>query len=161
MENMDSVTVAEARDELREKAAKGETCPLCRQYVKVYRRKLNAGMARWLIRFHRATGGSCKWIHATHVKLDGEPVSEVGCEYSKLAHWALIEQHPEQVGLWRETPAGAKFVGNDSHVLSHAVVYDNRCLRLDGEPVCIVEVLGRKFNYFELMNERPPSNEPS
>ena len=161
MENMDLVTVAEARDALREHAAKGERCPLCKQYVKVYRRKLNAGMVRWLIRFHRATGGSGKWIHATHVKLDGEPVSEVGCEYSKLAHWGLIEQHPERSGLWRETVDGMAFAMNQWTVLSHAVIYDNRCLRLDGDPVKIIEALGAKFDYWELMGERPPSNEPS
>ncbi len=151
----DETTLGEARDWLRERAPKGEKCPCCRQYVRVYRRKLNSGMARWLIRFHLQTWASKNWHHATHIT-----ERAMGEEYSKLAHWKLLEHHPERVGYWRLTDLGTRFALNEQRVQSHAVIYDNRCIRLDGDPVSIVTALGRKFNYNELMAERPGSREP-
>lgn len=151
----DSTSLGDARAALRAHAASGEDCPLCKQYVKVYRRKLNSNMARWLIRFHHATSGNRQWTHATHAVW-----TQLGEEYSKLAHWHLIEKHPDRVGFWRETELGVAFVLNEISVESHAVVYDGECLRLDGTPVSIVTVLGKHFDYAELMRERPESNEP-
>lgn len=155
MKLTDTTTLGDARAALRASAASGAACPLCKQYVKVYHRKLNSNMARWLIRFHRATSGNCQWTHATHTvkTLNSE-------EYSKLAHWKLIEKSGDHVGYWRETALGAAFVRNEVRVESHAVVYNGECLRLEGDPVSIVTVLEEHFDYLELMQDPQESNEP-
>jgi hypothetical protein len=149
----DSVTLGEARSWLRDRAAKGERCPCCRQNVKVYRRKLNAGMAAWLIRFMLATRyGEWRHFRAT---------ARGSGDWSILRFWGLIEKSEDEVGVWRVTKLGRDFASRRVLVLSHAVIYDNQCLRLDGDPITVVNALGRKFDYQELMRERPYSNQPS
>jgi hypothetical protein len=43
---------------------------------------------------------------------------------------------------------------NRSLVPTYAQIYDGRCLGYDGEPVSIVDALGKKFDYHELMEGR-------
>lgn len=155
MELGDSVTLGDARARVRARAAAGVDCPLCRRKVKVYRRKLNSNMVGWLARFHKATDGNCEWAHATHV-VDTRNSEE----YSKLAHWGLIEKHPKTVGFWRETSLGVAFLRDKARVPTYAVVYNRECLHVEGDPISVREALGRPFRIDELMQERPLSREP-
>jgi hypothetical protein len=151
----DTATIEEARGWLRERASKGERCPCCRQFVKVHRRKLNRSMTRWLVRFHALTSGSLDWT-------DTRKFTELVFSHESpggLVYWGLMEPHPEKSRLWRETQLGAEFVRMQTDLPSHAVVYDNRVLRLDGELVGVLNALG-DFEYAELMNERPITNQP-
>jgi hypothetical protein len=150
----DSATVTEARDWLREKSAKGDRCPCCRQFVKVYRRKLNAGMAYWLVRFYRLTGGDDGWYDVLRLLPRGAG------DWSVLKHWGLIEKHRDHQGYWKITSDGADFARNQITEPSHVILYDDRLLRFDGGETTIREALGKKFDYAELMGERPESGEP-
>ena len=157
----DSDSLGTARDWLRANAKTGARCPCCRQYVKVYRRKLNGSMTRVLIAFYRewrSDGGRYQNVFDI-LKRDG--IDYHGADYSKLAYWNLLEQNPEEVGRWRITEDGIRFAQNRYTVPSHAVIYDGRCLRVDGYQVDVIACLGKKFNYNELMAERPLSREPS
>lgn len=138
-------TVAQARAKLRDALVAGEssTCPCCDQFVKLYRRKLNAGMAHSLITLLRASG--TQWAHVPSV------TGRQSSEEAKLRYWELIEAHPERSGYWRVTELGEQFVLGRATVPSHVLLYNNRFLGLDGDSVSIVQCLGEKFSYAELM----------
>lgn len=147
----DDMTLAEARDLLRTLVDDGHDCPVCTQLAKVYRRKINSGMARSLIEMYRVGGPALDWVHVP---------TQIGArsrEEGKLAYWGLVEEeHQERddggrAGYWRVTTKGVQFVSAQIKVPKYARVYDGRCLSLTGDEVTIREALGSKFNYDELM----------
>jgi hypothetical protein len=149
MDFPDDMTLGEARDLLRTLVREGHRCPCCTQYAKVYRFAVNGAMARGLIAMYRR--GGTEWVHVPDLKLPGGHML-------KFRFWGLIEKPSEQVddgnprvGTWRLTSKGETWVRNQSFIASHALIYDNRCLGLAGEHVRITDVLGKKFNYRELM----------
>jgi len=139
---------------LSDNAYKGVRCPCCDQLVKIYRRKLNSGMAITLIRMYLYDPH--EWMvvkdflrrysyHNNH-------------DWTLLKNWCLIEgceRDPEHggrtIGAWRITPLGRMFVKNTIKVHKYVVIYNKRFQRLEGEMVDIRECLGSKFNYYELM----------
>lgn len=146
------MTLADARAELRKLVRDGAECPCCTQFAKVYRFAFNGAMAVGLIRMYR-TGGQ-EWVHVPDLRLPGGHML-------KARYWGLIEKPPElvrddgskRVGIWRMTDAGAAFVNDRARILSHAVIYNNRCLRLVGDPMTIRQLLGKRFDYGELMSQ--------
>lgn len=155
-------TVGQARDWLEARMyGEGAECPCCTQFVKVYRRKLNAGMGRVLIKLWHKAG--LEWTYLPHVDYaEGQTeVRAVGHsgEMCMTRFWGLIEPLPNterndgstRVGWWRMTPLGRDFVGGVVQVQKYAIMYAGRCLELDGPMVGIRDVLGDKFDYSELM----------
>jgi len=148
----DDMTVKQARDLLRGLAQNGgHDCPVCTQRAQVYTFGFNGAMARGLIRMYR-TGGQ-DWVNVPDLGLPGGHML-------KARFWSLIEKPPElvredgssRVGVWRLTEDGVGFVSNRVPIRSHARIYNNRCLGFRGDPVMIVQVLGKRFDYHELMN---------
>ena len=137
---------------LRARVDKGETCPCCGQFAKVYRRKINSGMARSLIRMYLA--GESEKLNYIHVPT---AVGSRSREEGKLRYWGLVEEELEKrpdggrSGYWRVTPSGELFVKGLMTVYSHARIYDGRCLGLTGTQVNIMDALGDRFDYDELM----------
>lgn len=162
-------TLAEAQDWLRNRLDDGAKCPCCKQHAKIYKRKLNSGMAASLIAFAKVTQQTQPkdgWLKVpddfvTTTKL----VTVLGNrEYNKLKHWGLLEgQSPDQsleadtpfTGMWRITELGLKFVRGEVKVARHVYLYDNRQMKgpVGGvvEEIDIKQALGDKFNYAELM----------
>jgi len=145
----DERPLGEARAYLRRGVEDGVRCPCCTQLVKVYRRKLNSGMAVSLIRMYRAAGTD--WVHLP---------TQVGArsrEEGKLRYWGLVEEKNAvrddggHAGWWRLTDAGRSFVLGESRVPRYARVFDGVCRGLRGELVSISDCLGDKFDYAELM----------
>lgn len=145
------ISLDEARAWLRERVDAGETCPCCTQFAKVYRRKLSASIARVLIAMWNNAGS--EWVHLPAIRSRGQ--DEV-----LARHWELIEAMPDvtrddgssRVGWWRLTPRGTDFVHNHSRVPKYARIYNNRLLGYDGtETVSIIDALGTRFNYTDLM----------
>ena len=138
-------SLAAARSWLRERLPVGTRCPCCGQFAKVYRRKLNSGLAHALVAMYRAAGTG--WmdtvrspsVHSRHVGM--------------LQYWGLVEQARERNGVWRVTELGERFARREAEVPGYAVVYDGTLIRLDGNPVLITDALGDKFDYAELMAE--------
>lgn len=128
---------------------KGVHCPGCEQFAKVYRRKVNSGMARSLIAMYRA--GGTTWVDVTEV------TDRRSREEGKLAYWGLVEEFPEgredggRAGMWRVTNLGRSFVLGHTSVPQTAEVYNGVCLRTYGPKTSITTALGDKFNYAELM----------
>ncbi len=145
----DDMTLGEARELLRTVADRGHACPTCTQFVKVYKRLLNAPLGFELIAMYRAYG--TEWGDVTKL---GFP----GGGFAKLRFWGMIEQMPgvrddgsHRVGWWRVTEKGAEFAKGNTRQPRYARVFNNRCLGLGGDDVWIHEALGKKFDYNQLM----------
>lgn len=126
----------------------GAPCPLCGQHAKMYKRKINSGMAKSLIHMYRIAGTG--WVH----------VSAIGAhsrEEGKLAYWGLLEEqkasgtHGGRAGYWRVTDKGEAFLLGKISVPKYAKVYDGRVFGFEGDRVVIEDALGTKFNYNDLM----------
>lgn len=146
-----TTTLLQLKNWTRSHADEGTTCPVCEQHVKVYKRKINSGMARSLIRMYNAAGTD--WVHVPTT------IGSRSREEGKLRYWGLVEEELERrpdggrSGYWRVTPVGELFVLGKMTVYSHARVYNGRCLGLSGDQVSIIDALGEKFSYDELMGK--------
>lgn len=154
----DATPLGEARTWLRDQAeAKGAACPCCQQFTKIYKRKINSGMAYALVLMCRAHG--TEWQDKT-VTLRG--VGSAARDESLLRFWGLIEEDKRlredggRAGWWRVTPNGVRFVRGGMRVPKHAVIYDSRLLRFEGviPGVSVQDCLGDRFDLAELLAER-------
>jgi hypothetical protein len=133
-------------------SGQGLTCPCCSQFAKLYRRKLNSGMARALLMLrgqgrHYTDG----WVDVTGL---GRAMQQLlhHLEYTKLRFWKLIEKHPQaKQSVWRLTDLGHTFAENRVRVSRCVYVYDNEVRGLDGGTTSVREALGDHFDYDELM----------
>ena len=152
---MNTYFVNDAKIEIMDKARhKGADCPVCGQFVKVYKRTINASMAAQLIRADRQFG-----IHHTfHINeiLEGDGG---GADFAKMRYWGLIEEikndNPKKKnsGRWIITVFGRSFIMGHRKMPKYALIYNGRFLDFDGdETVTIQEALGNKFHYQDLLN---------
>jgi hypothetical protein len=142
----------------------GVQCPTCCQHAQRYYRRINSGVARWLIVLvslsprHQPTWTATRDVirRAASLKTFGSSLGS-GEAPSLLPFWGLIETRPntdkdkKHSGMWRPTACGYDFVEGKITVPRVAVVYNNTLERLEGEPVSIRQALGKKFSYDELM----------
>jgi hypothetical protein len=148
----DEMPLGEARTCLRGLVEEGHTCPLCQQLAKVYRRTLNAGMARALVVFYRQAGTD--WAHKPTL-LDG--LGAAARDESLLRFWGLFEEESAvredggRASVWRVTPQGEAWVKCETTVPKYVRVYAGRCLGLEGDPITVRDALGNRFDYGELM----------
>lgn len=158
-------TLAMAKAWLRAQVNDGAHCPCCTQFAKVYKRKLNSSMAYVLVLVDRYPGSD--WLHVpsyinSQVSHAGVAAAVRG-DWAKLTHWGLLEEQPNQeradgssrVGYYKITERGRLFVQCQLRVDRHIWLYDGRPLSRPGGPtVSIIEALGDRFNYAELMAAR-------
>lgn len=144
-------TLLEARAWLLRQLDNGARCPCCSQLAKIYRRKINSGMARSLIAMYRADP-DLGWMHVPTV------IGRQSAEEGKLAYWGLVEETTEpradggRAGWWRLTESGQAFVLGRSRVPKYARIYDGACLGFDATgTVTIRDALGTGFHYDDLM----------
>lgn len=128
---------------------KGTNCPCCGRFTKIYKRKLNQGMAATLIRLSKETPGS--YIHVKEF-LREEKFHNTH-DWTLLRYWGLLESHPEKNALWRITPKGIDFAHGRVNVPRKITLLNNEFLGFSNEETTIVEALGDKFDYNELMSE--------
>ena len=149
------MTLREARALLRELVLGGgeHDCPCCSQLAKIYARSIYGSVAADLIRVAHAGG-----MDAREYVKPIELVRQRAPDLVKTRYWGLVEKlegerddGSRRVGFWRLTPSGLAFVRRQLAVPKHARVYDNKCLGLTGDPVTIVDCLGKRFDYAELM----------
>jgi hypothetical protein len=150
-------TIAEARIAMNEGLDKGTTCPCCERYIKRYRRKLNAGMAIFLVQLYRLSGDQSPWVHALDVyRLNNRRLQG---DYGKLRFWQLIELHPNNdpnktsSGMYRLTAKGRDFVEKRCEVPAHAFVLNNECEKFSDQMISIEGALGTKFDLLDLLSE--------
>ncbi len=148
-------TLAEAREHVMQQRWRpaGTPCPCCDQLAKVYARKLQGAMVRWLIYLARYSGTERIWVSVNELPARGG-------DYAKLLYWGMVEcqQNTDQTkrtsGLWRPTEFGLQFIHGDVQVPSHVLVYATGSLgwKEGAELVDVHEALGSKFDYQELMH---------
>lgn len=151
MNDDEGQSLAEARSWLREHAAKGERCPCCTQFVKIYERKIGAGMANALIIMYNHAGQ--EWFRMPNISHRWKNRDE-----SNLKYWKLIVESTEKredggrAGWWQVTDLGVRFIYDDLRLPKYARTYDNRLLKYHGEELGILDALSTKFNYRDLMD---------
>ncbi len=151
----DSTPLVDAKAWLRERVRKGETCPCCTQFAKVYRRKLNTGMVRVLIWLYHQPTEAGGWVDVANTA----PVwVHRNREIGRLALWGFVEARSiekgdsrKDSGVYRITETGSTFVLGKLRVPAHALIYANRLLRLDDTSMVAVRDALGKFDYEELM----------
>lgn len=152
-------TLTAAREEYFDAAeGAGMACPCCDRFGRKYRRKFNSGMAASLVWLVGEYGRHPIWVDVPKVA----PRSVVSSrEFDKLALWGMAAPHVNEdtqkrcSGVWRPTILGERFVrGVGVVIYSHAIVYNGKVERWDGESIDVVEALGERFDYAELLAGR-------
>ena len=159
-------TVAEERDRLRGELLTGTRCACCRRNVRLWRRKLGAGMAVALLSFYRASENLPAhhdgFLHAEDTfKEDRRISSAARGDFTKLRHWGLIEKAEgeredgsSRNGHYRMTERGRMFCQRRLRVRPAVYEYNGEVYPApagaDDTPVDIVAALGDGFDYREL-----------
>ena len=146
-----SSTLEEAKKYLRDNFSEGVPCPCCTQLVKLYGYKINVGMVVVLIKMYKF---GKEWVH---------PLIDLKTnngDYAKLRFWGLVEPKSKEPtedkkasGYWRITEEGKKFVEGNKLVKEKAFLFNNKCYGFKGKEITIIEALGKKFSYSELMSK--------
>jgi|TARA_R110000744_G_scaffold305880_1_gene414220 hypothetical protein len=154
-------TIKEAKQFLKENYKVGASCPCCSQHVKAYKRKIDAGVAVFLIKMSLMTKPD-EFIHAEKV-LKALGKSTKSMNYSIARYWDLIEREPidksnktkKSSGNWKLTILGRSFVNNEYNPIKHVITYNSKRINWHEktflEVASIEECLGESFNYSELM----------
>jgi len=85
-------------------------------------------------------------------------ITRMGGDTCKMVYWELIEEESSRradggrAGYWAVTPKGRDWILGNITVPQYARIYNGRCQGLTGNERTIVQALGKKFNYRELMN---------
>ena len=157
-------TIEQAKEYLRTQLDKGAECPCCTQYVKMYRRRFNAGMSYGLISIYKIYKEKdisfSEYIHVPR-EFTKRKINPANTEYSKLQYWGLLEQLPNEndptkktTGMWKITRRGIHVVLGNLRVEEAVFVFKTKVISKSEEMVHISETLGKKFDYSELMNKR-------
>jgi hypothetical protein len=147
-------TLSEVKKHLRANWEKGCKCPACGNFVKLYKRKLNSGMAIVLIVLYKYG------IDFIHVKdFLRENKMKNGHDWTLLKYWGLIqerspiigEENTKNSGFWRITKEGIDFVENRLEVKKHVLIYNKKFIGFSEQNIKINDSLGDDFDYYELM----------
>jgi len=160
MEINSNSTLLEIKEYLKKNYEKGIDCPCCRQFVKIYKRKLNTIMAQTLIRLYWLDKNKEGYYHCKQIV---EGISDTGTnDFSKLIYWGLVEEKKKEVtqtktrtsGYWKITDKGKGFVLNQFKLPSYTYVYNGKSYGFSEQMSDIEDCLGVKFNYKSLMANR-------
>lgn len=139
-------------------ARHGTQCPCCGQRCKIYKRRLNHQMARFLIWLVRLYKQRETWIHVSQFPLIQN--TRGGGDYGKLIYWCLIKQrenakpyYKTASGYWRPTIKGIAFVYKRVKVPEAIFVYDGFPQTFTGNRIDIVQALNGVYDYTELIAE--------
>jgi hypothetical protein len=146
------------RTHILERREDGTICPACHQHVKLYKRKLNSGMARALIDIahYFRNPEHAEWLHVLNYLVARNAFN---ADWPKLRHWGLLscletlrDDGSDRVGLYRLTDIGEEFVQGRCTVPKYVYLFNDTVEGFsDGENIDIHQALGSHFNYRELM----------
>lgn len=142
----------------------GTKCPTCGQHVQLYRRGLGSSMVRALVAIYQyfRQSDSLEWLKVPDFLLrHGIPRADE----AKLVYWGLLEPFvglrkdgSPRNGYYRITDLGRQFVEDRVRVPKYVYVYNSEVYgfsdggRYPVQMISIIEALGRRFNYIELMS---------
>ena len=146
---------------LRANFDEGCACPACGQFVKRYKRKLNAGVAVFLIGLYRLHMRGASDIHINDVAAELKRSADLkpSSDYGILKHWELIAEVPKPgsdndrktSGVWKITKKGLLFAEGREAIPKYLFIFNQQPQGFSFEQTTIIEALGQKFNYNELM----------
>jgi len=139
----------------------GVICPCCEQRSKVYKRSINGSMVVGLKRMLKLGPNN---YHHLYKSILAKGKFFVSGDVTKLRYWKLLEKKPESkeeleakgmtsFGYWKLTKKGIDFLFNKIKVPKYAMVYDTSCLGFEGDLVSVLDCMGKKFSYSEIMAE--------
>lgn len=151
-------TLQDAKKQLVIDGIKGTNCPCCGQYVRLYNRKLNSGMALFLVGLYRLDRKTPKGIFSNEQIYGEVNVAQGARDHGSMKHWGLIDEpniavpnHKKKNGLWMLTDLGRNFAENKIVVPSHVRIYNKKSRGFSKSNTTLSEALGNKFNYQQLM----------
>ena len=151
---MDAEQLSEMRDNW-EVAIEGDGghCPCCNRWGKIYKRPLNASMARSLLWLVNGSNRGDGW---THVPSTAPTWMLRSLQLPTLHLWGLVESSDTKTklassGLWKPTQKGIAFADDLCSVPKYVYVYDNTVRGFEGPDIDIEQALGSKYNYAEIM----------
>jgi hypothetical protein len=151
-------TLEEVRGYVLDHLRSGARCPCCGQTAKVYGRKYNLSEAYSLIWLVKESGPLMRWVNVPENAPKGLIKSR---EFPKNRYWGLIEPKPndddpkkKDSGIWRPTDKGVNFAYNRIRLEQRVFLYDNHVVGFASETMSILDALGTRFDYEELMSDR-------
>jgi len=129
-----------------------ETCSVCGNVVRTYKRSVYSRIAAGLINLHKLSKGNSKYFHVSDFIINSS-------DFAKLEFWGLIQEMPKDKadkttrtsGYWRTTIKGNSFVENKTTITKYIHLKNNNLIARSGEQVGIKDCLNEKFNYEQLM----------
>ena len=154
-ESTEAVTLPTLREEWRLKIeGDGGYCPCCDRWGKIYRRSINASMARSLLWLVQQPDRGDGWVHVPSVA----PAWLLRSNQLATLHlWGLVmsfdptESKLAASGLWRPTDLGLRFAQKMATAPKYAYVYNNQVEEFEGPQVTVEDCLGDKFDYHTLL----------
>jgi len=141
-------TLDDAILELEEGKAKGIICPCCKQFAKIYNRKLNSAMAYSLILVAKYFEENPNET-SVHVEQYLSKTTRA-TDFYKLRFWGMIEE-TDKTSYWRVSQKGFDFVNNKIKAPKKVAIYNNQFIGESEEQTSIVDALGDNFDFPELM----------
>ncbi len=157
--------LGEAAQWVKDHLEDGVICPCCFGTEKKRYRKLNRGMAYWLIRCVRRFNRTQDWVHIDaflHERVARvSSLSKIGGDWAKLGNlWGLIvskkneDETKKCSGIWRPTQKGLDFAHGRITVPRRVLEYREVVYAVSEEQTTVQQALGDPFNYKELMEGR-------
>ena len=144
----EQTTLEDARAEMirTKMTGKATKCPVCDQTVKVYARTILGTQIRQLALL-------CSVGEPLHPKEINRRTNSLGCDYTKLRYWDLVEQDDE--GLWYSTDKGLSFLRGEINVEKYKFTYNAQVVEYgeSQEMVSARDSCGKKFSYDEIMSQ--------
>lgn len=147
------------KQQCKSKMVEGSDCPVCSQRVQLYNLKINGIATSDLTRLYKMVGGFAgRYEHVAKFSQDR------GGAFAKLAHWGLIESKTNDdtakrmSGLWCLTQLGKDFVERRARVPQRVYLYNKECKGASKNTVDVIQALGTKFDYSELMGRTIQKN---
>jgi hypothetical protein len=156
-------TIREARAFLKAHWWDGLSCPCCKQFVKLYKRQIYASLAKGLITLYKINHDGKTWVHVPS-EFNKRSMSDSMGDFAKAKAWGLVdekanEDDPEKTnsGYWRINQKGIDYIFNKITIPKYIVFYNQKAylkMKVPGKnpEVNIIDALGKKFSYIDLMN---------
>lgn len=147
-------TLEEAKEFLKNNSDQGVKCPCCNQFYKLYSRPMYFSMAAGLINLFKLSKKKIGYYSIHEIYNNTHPG-----DWAKLRFWGLIEEKPKDKnetttrtsGHWKITQKGSEFVLGKLRVPRKIILLNNNLLGYDGPEISIQAVLGKEYNYREIM----------
>jgi hypothetical protein len=162
----DSQTIGEAKEMIFEEETfeKGSECPCCGQMVRLYKRQPYYAQAIALINLFNLDRNEPGYYHITNIEKGIKKSG--GGDFAKLKVFGLIvEQENDNTkkrtsGMWAITDKGRKFALKQISIPKFARIYNKKYYDTSDEYVNITDLLGKEFDYRELMGDGFEEDEP-